>query len=402
VARFKILTSLFKQFNICNLYLALWALYALHWTNANIPVIEKISNIILGINMAISCYYAGIAICKYRLPKLFKAITLLLGIFTIYGLYYLFFGQTHYLLGTPIKKGTYILSVLRSFLPIFTFYVFTIKGYLTPKLMKFWTIVFLCVFITIYFRSTFLHSLISTKDEFVNNTGYLFVLIIPCVYYWKKSSIIQFALIGICFVFIILALKRGAMISAVCVILMFITYKFKTAKSVRKIAMSMLIIAASVLAYDFVSERMTESSLLNTRISQTLQGNMSKRDIIASSLIDYYVNDASVVEQVVGSGADSTLSISFNWAHNDWIEILICQGIIGVLMYLYFWTIFYKQWRSTKEPQSRMIIGSYFVIYIIRTLVSMSYSMIFTIAALGIGYALAANQIYLIRNIRDK
>jgi len=385
--------KVFKQLNICNFYIALWVIYSLHWSNTKIPIIESISNIVLAINLIISLYYTFIFFYNYRPSRLFKAIALLLSIFTLYGLFYMAFGETKYLADFPVKKGTYLISILRSFLPIFAFYIFTIKGYLTPKIMRFWSIVFLVTFIFIFYQTKYLHSLISSRDEFVNNTGYLFALIIPCVYYWKKSTLIQFIIVGVCFVFVLLALKRGAMLTTICAILMFLNYKFKNAHNLRKIQITAVIILAFCIAYSFVSERLTESSLLNERIEYTLEGKSSSRDKLAKQFINHYVNDSSIIEQVVGAGADATLSISFNYAHNDWIEILICQGIIGLVVYLLFWRSFFIQWRRTKDAESRMIIGSYFVIYFIRTFVSMSYSMILTIASMGIGYSIAVNQL---------
>lgn len=384
--------NLFKQINICNLYIALWVVYVLHWSNAYIPLIESVSNIVLGINLTISAYYTVIAISSYKLPKLFRSINLLLAVFIVYGLIYILFGDTKYLQHVPVKKGTYIVSVLRSFLPVYTFYIFTIKGYLKPSVMRFWTFVFLGVFILIFIRSQFLHSLISSRAEFVNNNGYLFALIIPCVYYWKKNTLIQFILIAVCFVFVLLALKRGAMLTAACAILMFLNYKFRSSRGNHKFMMIFTIIVVSILALSYISDRISESDLFRHRIEQTMEGNTSNRENLANTFMNHYWNHSEPYEQFLGSGADATLDISTNWAHNDWIEVLICQGILGIAVYAYFWISFYKQWRSTREPESRMIIGSYFVIYLIRTIVSMSYSMILTIASMGIGYALATDQ----------
>lgn len=384
--------TLSKKINICNLYLSLWAIYALHWSNVTIPIIESISNVILGINLLISIWFTIIALKNYHLPSIFRSINILIILFSIYGLYHIFFGPKIYLFGTPVRNGTYLVSFLRSFLPIYTFYVFTVKGYLTPKVLKFWSLIFLLIFIFIFLWTSHQRFLQTSKTEFVNNVGYLFAIIIPSVYYWKRD-IIQFLYIGICFAFIIFALKRGAMLIAACVIIMFIFYKFRSSKNIKKFTTTILIGLVSIIGYNFISDRIANSDRFQERIEQTLAGNSSHRDVLAEDCINYYKYKASTLQEIFGSGADSTLVITDNYAHNDWLEMLICQGAVGLLAYAYFWFSFFGQWRKTKYSISRQILGSYFIIYFIRSLISMSYSMILSIASMNIGYALAADQL---------
>lgn len=388
-----------KQINICNFYLALWVLYAIHWLDADVPFVEAISNIILGINLAISIFYTIDAWKNYRLPKIYKAINLLILWFTIYGLVYIIFGPTRFYDAHPVKRGTYLISFLRSFLPIYVFYVFTLKGWLTQKTIQVWVLIFLGCYIYIYSRSIIVHSLISENSEFVNNTGYLFAVLLASVFLFKDKLLVQIAFIGICFFFIVMALKRGAMICAALVILMFIYYRLKDASNSHKFIIFTAIAVALIFAYEFVADRIIQSEAFQNRIEETMAGNVSLRDVLARTFLNYYFNNYNILEQLFGGGADVTLSISFNWAHNDWIEILMCQGFVGVIIYAVFWLSFYKQWRRMKVPMAKHIVGSIFIVYFFRTFVSMSYSMIFTVASMSLGYALAVNQIYTVKRL---
>lgn len=384
--------SCFKQANICNLYLLLWVIYALHWTGAQIPAVEAISNYVLGLNLLISIWFFLIANYRYRLPSFFKTTNVLLILFCIYGIYYIIYGPQQYLFGMPVKRGSYLLAVLRSLLPIYTFFVFTKKGYLTESTIRFWSLIFLLEFVFVFFNSLQLRALVSSETDFVNNTGYLFAVALPCVFFWKKYPLLQFAYLCICFLFILLCLKRGAMLTGFCVIWLFFYYKFKNTKRNLKIFMILFIVCSVFVGYTVIEDRVQESELFQERIQSTLEGNSSQRDILAQDFINHYLNKSDFSQQLFGHGADATLSISYNYAHNDWLEILICQGFLGFVCYLSFWITFLRSWVKSNRGISREIIGSYFMIYSIRTLISMSYAMILSVASMSIGYALAVDQ----------
>ncbi len=391
--------SPFKQINICNLYLFFWLIYALHWSNAMYPAVESISNLILGFNMMISLWCSWQALRNYSLPNIFRAINLLVIVFIFYGIFYILFGPDQYHAGVPVKRGTYLVSVLRSFLPIYVFYVFTVKGLLTENVIRFWALAFGGIYFVCYSRALYFRSLISTNLEFVNNTGYLFAVILPCVFFFRKHTVIQLAYVGTCFFFVIMAMKRGAILTALCVIALFFKDKFHSAKKFQKLYVGILLLCAAAWAYSFVSERMMDSDAFQRRIEQTKEGNTSHRDVLARDFLNYYFNVANPIQQIIGSGADATLTASDNWAHNDWLEMLICQGLFGVCIYLYFWIAFFREWRSTEYPLARNVIGAVFVVYLLRTFFSMTYSMMLTPATMCLGYSLAINRIKTERKI---
>ena len=71
-----------------------------------------------------------------------------------------------------------------------------------------------------------------------------------------------------------------------------------------------------------------------------MEGDISGRDNIAKLIIDYHGTQANVFQIVFGSGSDGTLRLIGAYAHNDWLEILFNQGIVGIIMYVIYWISF--------------------------------------------------------------
>ena len=178
------------MFNASNLLLLLGAIYYFHWYEASIYSIDRISNILLFIILALSAFYTVYAFFRYRLSKVFFVIAFMLFVFFIYGIVSLMshnsFTVAHS--GTSIKTGTYIISVFRSFLPVFAFYVFTRRGYVTERSMMIWAFIYLIVTLVVFYftRLSFLRSY-DTAD-ITNNVGYLFVVLIPFCFVMRQHA----------------------------------------------------------------------------------------------------------------------------------------------------------------------------------------------------------------------
>nr|WP_274601352.1 O-antigen ligase family protein [Clostridium paridis] len=74
--------------------------------------------------------------------------------------------------------------------------------------------------------------------------------------------------------------------------------------------------------------------------TSTAGGFTSGRNVFWRYLIDYYVNKFTIFEKLFGSGMDITVFINETyykmaiWAHNDFIQVLLSYGLIGVLLYI--------------------------------------------------------------------
>ena len=387
-----ILNKEIKSINICNIYILLWVLYMFHWNNTELPAIAGFSNIFLGVNLLISIY------CAVRLSttgyesNYFKASNMLLLIVLLYGGYSIMFGHTHVIkfTGDVVKNGTYLIAVLRSFLPVYTIYYFTKKGYMTLNVLKVWSLILLFVAVIIYYYSYHLHTLISDREEFTNNTSYVLLTLFPFVFLFDKKVLIQYVYVAIISIFVLAALKRGAIFIAVILLIYFFFFFFKNATSSQRYLFYAASIAFVIIGYRYLNTFMANSDLFQTRLQATLEGNSSGRDSIIQNLMHYFWNDAGALGILFGSGADSTLDIGENYAHNDWIEILINQGILGFIIYFYYWKNYFKVWQKSKHNTIVYeVIGANFVLYFAKGFFSMSYSMLPLAFALTMGYSLA-------------
>ena len=230
-------------------------------------------------------------------------------------------------------------------------------------------------------------------DElFTNNTGYLFATLFPFVYFFKKNQIIQYVILAILFIFTILAIKRGAILVALVCILCFIINQFKSNKKTRfpKLYTFFLVTIFIVIIAKFSYDTYVESDSFQYRIEQTLRGNDSLRGELRREMLDAFILNSNFIRTFFGFGADGTLKIAPNYAHNDWLEMLIDQGFIGLLSYFLFWISFLSTWKkfdrlSVEYRIIEMIIYS----GIIRTFFSMWYSNTNIFVALPLGFCLA-------------
>ena len=124
----------------------------------------------------------------------------------------------------------------------------------------------------------------------------------------------------------------------------------------------------------------------------TLNGDSSGRDTIYKDLYRLFFNTVSEFTILFGYGANATIKYLGIEAHNDWLEILINNGLLGVFLYLIYWLFYYQTWKQMKKITSTYIyytFGAYFLIMFLFSLYSMSYASIAISAKLGIGYCLA-------------
>ncbi len=131
------------------------------------------------------------------------------------------------------------------------------------------------------------------------------------------------------------------------------------------------------------------------RIEQTLEGESSSRDVIYSQLWSHYLGNDSYLELIFGEGAFYTVNITIgnHKAHNDWLEILIDCGLLGVISYIYYWCFFIRDWFQMKNNHiAYAMMGACLIYTIMRTFFSMSFSNMPFYICMIIGYCFASTQ----------
>ena len=379
--------------NIYTIYILLWIVFNVVFVTGN-----PISRPLFVIIFAITVYYSFYALLKYKLPVYFKGLFLLLLLLSISGGILLLNGHVHYIVAANNKevgRYVYLVTIYKSLLPIFPFYVFSKKGYVKESSFSFWIVVFALATLLAFILTSrqMIFASTSGRTEFTNNQGLVFISIVPLLFLVKNHKMYQYVLLMILTVLSLLSMKRSAMVLSLALVIWFLGFSLKQSSNWRRIVAISSAIIFLILGAVFIDRLYNTSSYFRGRVEATLEGNSSGRDEIANDLLRYFNHEATFSQQIFGSGADATLDITYNYAHNDWLEILINQGIIGVLVYLYYWLLFFKQWRRfNRGSPLHAAFGALIIILLFETLFSMSYGAMSSYTTLCLGYCLSFDE----------
>lgn len=380
-------------FNICNLYLLIWAIYSLHWFEAvGFTALDSISDLLLGINLGISVYYFFYCYSHYHLPKLFHITTLLLLFFVAYGLVSVLSGDVIYIqaTGQRIRPGSYLIGPLRSFLPFYAFYAFYKRGLISQSTILIWGGLFLLLFIFLFYNSNYQYDGYGV-GEFVNNNVYHFTILLPLIFFINKPAFQWAALIFLA-VMVFLGMKRGAMLVA---FLFFLYYAYLTIKSssITKRLVFIVVLAITIgLGVKYIFNFYESSSILQKRVETTLAGDSSGRNVLYQQVWQTWTTQSSMIQILFGHGASGSLKISSNYVHNDWLEVLIDLGLVGVTIFFLFWVYLIKEWRRSKKQRVLFaVLGGFIIVLFPRSIYGMMYSNLQTIAVMVMAYCIAVN-----------
>lgn len=377
-----------KEKSILYLYIMLWFFYELQglfWSVGNL-----LSQFIVLSLTFLSFVYVGKVHMIKHLPIFIIALDVLLFMFTIYGIIYAM-GDVQIAKDCAIDKPiNYLKNIYNSLLPIYFFYYFSRKKMMTEEdLVKF---VFFFFFMSVlsFVNCELLSSvMIDEKGGYVNNKSYAFLSLFPLIVFLYKRPVIQYVLLTGSLFFVLLGMKRGAVLIAFVCLPVFFIDRMRNSSSGMKLAMSFLSLSVILGLCFFVSYLVNTNEFFLIRVKQTLEGESSGRDIIYSSLWSYFIDNTTDFQFLFGSGANATLSRTENFAHNDWLEICINQGVLGVSLYLFYWVAFISELKSLKGTGHVYIAYLLLVvIFFMKTIFSMSYSDMNIYATCVLGYCL--------------
>lgn len=384
--------------NPCDVYISLLAFYSMQ--GAIIPTGGTIiSQLILLSTMLMGLYFTFKTFFIKGKPIYFNGLNLLFFTLVIYGVF-LLISDHHYviqakLFDNEVSKSSYLKNIFLSFPNIYTFYYFSRKGFLTDDHLRKWILAFFGIAIFRFFDNQITAiqaDLINGNDdeEITNNMGYLFVALIPSIALFKRNVRLQYCLLIICMAFIVFGMKRGAIIVGVVSMLYFLYFNLKYNNQVPKgkvIFLSFLIIIA---AYFLTNYMMETSDYFLSRIEATKEGNSSGRNEIYEYFWNHFKNETNMFKFLFGNGANATLGIYINYAHNDWLELAINQGLFGIIVYMIYWLFFLLTIKSIKHNQTaKLVLTLIFISYFIETLFSMSYTEYSMVPSTVFGYYLA-------------
>ena len=325
--------------NRCDWFIIVWVLYYLQ--GVLYPTGGAISTGLLGINLLVSMYCAIKIWQMPNHPPYIKGLNLLVLMFTIYGFYLILMNPStvyYRMSGMSMASYNYIKSIYLSILPIYAFYYFSLKGYLTAERLRWWAVVFCisCVLSYYLYMQKAMEKLLargSLAEETTNNAGYLFLSLIPIWVLFRKKPLLQYAGLALCMSFILMGMKRGAIAIGGVVVLYLIWQIIKNARGKQRTIVILLTAVLAVVGVYFVIDMMTSSDYFMQRIEDTKEGDSSNRDILYSFFWTYFTEKADAIQYLFGRGANGTLEIFNSYAHNDWLEIAVNQGLLGIIVY---------------------------------------------------------------------
>jgi len=344
-----------------------------------------------------------ISFAKYKLPSFLKTVAVFLGLFVVYFLIS-YIDPTpkyfYFVMADPAKSSEALKITFMSLLPIYAYYHFTRKGLLTEQNI---TLYFICllIIVTLLFVRVQNDSLAkaismgSKREEFTNNTAYEFVQLIPLLVFFQKKPTLQYISLMYVMVFILLGMKRGAIVVGVVCVLYFMYQSYKSANRKLRNRISVLTILALIGFTYFASDFMASSDYFQYRLEATMEGNSSGRDFIYSTLFEHILSRDSIGTIIFGEGINHTVAIAGNYAHNDWLELGTNMGFLGILIYIIYFVSLTKDTlnaRRTNKLQYTSLMLCLIIMFT-STMFSMSYNNLSIGITMALGYNLSHSQL---------
>ena len=166
------------------IYVGMWMVYYLQ----NMLMLKGLAaQIVLAILMLIG-FLAFVEVnVFYKTNQYLKWLNVILLVLTIYGIIPIIGGWT--LIGNWQQEMTrshiYLQNVYRSVLPIYAFYLFTLKRQITEKSLSYLFYGLFSYSILAYYQRYLISSESLGQDEITNNIGYYFVPLIPMIHLLK-------------------------------------------------------------------------------------------------------------------------------------------------------------------------------------------------------------------------
>lgn len=383
------------KLNRCDWFIIVWVLYYLQGVLYSSG--GAISTGLLGINLLVSIYCAIKIWQMPNNPPYIKGLNLLVVMFSIYGFAHIINNPSvaHYAVsGKSMASYNYIKEIYLSILPIYAFYYFSLKGYLTAERLRLWAVVFCisCVVSYFIYMQQAMEKLLesgSSAEETTNNAGYLFLSLIPIWVVYRKKPLLQYAGLAFSMAFLLMGMKRGAIAIGGVVFIYLIWQIIRNARGKQRVIVILLTATLAIVGVYFVIDMMTSSDYFMQRLEDTKEGNSSGRDSLYSFFWTYFSEKADAIQYLFGRGANGTLEIYYNYAHNDWLEIAVNQGLLGILVYAVYWKKLYSTWRKSTNIEAKTILALVGIIYFAKTIFSMSYGDMTYVSTSVLGYALA-------------
>ena len=378
-----------KSSAILHIYTLLWSVYFLQGTVFS-HYGGGMAQMILVVLLLFSIYCFLYVNINYNINSYLKALNYLILMFTVYGVIRIINGNVVFY--SDLREAIpfyYLKNIYISLLPIYVYYLLAKIGVLNKNYLQIYLLLFLFLVSLSYIENYIYASKSAEREEITNNMGIRFMTLIPMLFFLEKRRLLQYAALVYILTFVVMGMKRGAILLAVVLTIYFLYHSLKEASQKEKFYLLLLSIVAIILICMVVMDLMDSSAYFNRRVQQTLEGNSSGRDSIYSTLWYAFLENGSLFHCLLGFGAHSSISIAGNCAHNDWLELLINNGLLGIVLYACYWWKFASLKNMIEEENARCATIAYCITFFMLTLYSMSYNNMDIFCTMGLGYCVA-------------
>lgn len=292
---------------------------------------------------------------------------------------------------SPTSTLNQFKEMVAFFIPIFTGYQIGLHKKLPIKQWLVIAIILLVLAINSFYATQAALMLKSGRDENTNNAAYIFLYVMPFVpLILKRYRLAALALLAVCFIFVMMGAKRGAIICFAAVIFYLISWYYKGKRVSWRTVLGLLVLITAVgvgINYFF-----TTSDYLQQRLEDTLEGNTSARDYLYATLWNEWLS-TDMFTQLFGHGSAQTVIIAGNYAHNDWLELLTDVGLLGALIYLMIIITLYRYSRYLQKDSSQQAaFTAYLIFWFLTTIFSMGMEITGGISMMLLGTLIGNNE----------
>lgn len=289
-----------------------------------------------------------------------------------WGLNLIYFFVSYLFLDNPSTTQIGNISVTLLSIPLFI--TLGKKGVMTERFYSI-AVVLLLLSAMIYFESMRVLMLAKfiNRNDVINNASVVFLFILPFILF-LKNRYLSYLVTLICVYYLMEGAKRGNIICAIPVLFLFIlsTFRNKQVKFYEKLVFVVFLLFAT----SWGVEKFVENEHLQARVEQTMEGESSNRDIIYKNAWRTFAESENIRNVLFGYGFDGTLHHPKikNYAHNDWLEILVDCGALGAFFYFSIFFLLFMRIRKEKDLQKYYVLITVFAIWLLKSAFSMGFT----------------------------
>lgn len=282
------------------------------------------------------------------------------------------YGITIERLGVVSTFGQYK-SICFVILTFFAVFHFSLRCEISEKYLFILGVILIITALLRYFLAKDVIQQEYGRDFFQNNGAYYIVSVIPFLpVLFKKSRAIAGVLTLVQIALVIGAAKRGAI---VCLLVsIFVAAYYLMRRNRMSFSTKIIIFLAVIGVAYFVFYLIMQNEFLLYRLEDTQEGNIGSRDIGYSMLWNNWLN-SDIFHMMFGYGLSQTITVWGNTAHNDWLELLTDNGLLGVIVYLVFYIKLFK-YIATMKDEPILQLGANLAAFMLltKTIFSMGYT----------------------------